>query len=275
MIERFAADMAPYATGLAQQLAQQFWRIVSAGEGGEGGGDDGNEGGDEGAGGQGCSARASWACCRRRRAPAVGGGGGGRRAARGASRALPVHSLRPAVHVGPPPTTTHLPTCPPTRLPPPPPPSAGALAAYGVLRAMGTVLESIHALPHLYAQASAGAGLRPPSPSPLSPLPSPPARPSPLCGATRHSRPPLSFSPASLPPPTRGLLLPHQPHQPHHHPAPPAHHIPLHALPPPPAHYTPFLTTHLSTCPPPTPTDGGHPVAHPGPLHVQRGAGHL
>lgn len=75
VIERFAADMAPYATGLAQQLAQQFWRIVSAGEGGEGGGDDGNEGGDE-----------------------------------------------------------------------------GALAAYGVLRAMGTVLESIHALPHLYAQ---------------------------------------------------------------------------------------------------------------------------
>lgn len=32
--------------------------------------------------------------------------------------------------------------------------AAGALAAYGVLRAMSTVLESIHALPHLYAQAS-------------------------------------------------------------------------------------------------------------------------
>ena len=29
---------------------------------------------------------------------------------------------------------------------------AGALAAYGVLRALSTVLESIHGLPHLYAQ---------------------------------------------------------------------------------------------------------------------------
>lgn len=35
---------------------------------------------------------------------------------------------------------------------------AGALAAYGVLRAMSTVLESIHALPHLYAQVGAGLG---------------------------------------------------------------------------------------------------------------------
>lgn len=46
VIERFAADMAPYATGLAQQLAQQFWRIVSAG--GEGGEGDDDEGGDDG-----------------------------------------------------------------------------------------------------------------------------------------------------------------------------------------------------------------------------------
>lgn len=74
VIERFSDDMAPYATGLCQQLAQQFWRIVSSGEGGEGGDDD-EDGGDD-----------------------------------------------------------------------------GALAAYGVLRAMSTVLESIHALPHLYAQ---------------------------------------------------------------------------------------------------------------------------
>jgi hypothetical protein len=46
VIERFASDMAPYAAGLAQQLAQQFWRIVSAGEGGD---DDGDDGGDDGA----------------------------------------------------------------------------------------------------------------------------------------------------------------------------------------------------------------------------------
>ena len=48
VIERFAADMAPYATGLCQQLAQQFWRITAAGEGAEGGDDD-EDGGDDGA----------------------------------------------------------------------------------------------------------------------------------------------------------------------------------------------------------------------------------
>ncbi|PSC72993.1 importin beta-like SAD2 [Micractinium conductrix] len=74
VIERFAADMAPYATGLCQQLAQQFWRITAAGEGAEGGDDD-EDGGDD-----------------------------------------------------------------------------GALAAYGVLRALSTVLESIHGLPQLYLQ---------------------------------------------------------------------------------------------------------------------------
>jgi hypothetical protein len=49
VIERFAADMAPYAAGLCQQLAQQFWRITSSAEGA--GGEDGEgdaDGGDDG-----------------------------------------------------------------------------------------------------------------------------------------------------------------------------------------------------------------------------------
>lgn len=50
MIEKFSSDMAPYAVGLAQQLAAQFWRIVGAGGGQEGAdaGDD-EDGGDDGA----------------------------------------------------------------------------------------------------------------------------------------------------------------------------------------------------------------------------------
>ncbi len=47
VIERFAADMAPYAAGLAQQLAQQFWRITSSAE--QGGDDEDDDGGDDGA----------------------------------------------------------------------------------------------------------------------------------------------------------------------------------------------------------------------------------
>ena len=30
MVERFSGDMAPYAVGLCQHLAQQFWRIVAS-----------------------------------------------------------------------------------------------------------------------------------------------------------------------------------------------------------------------------------------------------
>lgn len=40
----------------------------------------------------------------------------------------------------------------------PPGGPAGALTAYGVLRATSTVLESIHMLPHLYAQVGAAGG---------------------------------------------------------------------------------------------------------------------
>jgi len=45
VIEKFRDDMAPYATGLCQQLAQQFWRITSSGEEAEGEDDDDGDGG--------------------------------------------------------------------------------------------------------------------------------------------------------------------------------------------------------------------------------------
>jgi hypothetical protein len=38
---------------------------------------------------------------------------------------------------------------------------AGTLAAYGVLRALSTVLDSIHGLPHLYAQVQTQRGMKP------------------------------------------------------------------------------------------------------------------
>ena len=43
MIECFADDMPPYAAGLAQQLAQQFWRITRAADEAAGDGDDADD----------------------------------------------------------------------------------------------------------------------------------------------------------------------------------------------------------------------------------------